>query len=300
MRFERVDFVRFCAPIVCSQRRLSLSETVYFASCREKPPTNPHMDIVLVFCRIQCGCRTRRFFPETDGFFVTQQGDQQGVEHGEQNRHQGYSLDSLERLMGRGYRIFTLCNSPAAGLLSKRTYAGAALANDDSANGEPLQTRLEPTGCRRSQQRPPCVSPIKVAAGCEAMGRHRRECYTVGVTQFKLSVWFMRGKGQVSDLSLQGLVGLSSRRNCVTPELIKREGNMDAEQAEPTDGAPREHIELQQALKLANIVESGGQAKHMIQGGEVKVNGEVETRRRRKIYAGDVIEVDGEEYHIGE
>jgi ribosome-associated protein len=75
---------------------------------------------------------------------------------------------------------------------------------------------------------------------------------------------------------------------------------MDAEQAEPTDGAPREHIELQQALKLANIVESGGQAKHMIQGGEVKVNGEVETRRRRKIYAGDVIEVDGEEYHIGE
>jgi ribosome-associated protein len=75
---------------------------------------------------------------------------------------------------------------------------------------------------------------------------------------------------------------------------------MDAEQIDPNEGTPREYIELQQALKLANLVETGGQAKYMIQGGEVKVNGEVETRRRRKIYAGDVIEVDGEEYHVGE
>lgn len=68
---------------------------------------------------------------------------------------------------------------------------------------------------------------------------------------------------------------------------------MDAEPA-------REYIELQQALKVANLVETGGHAKQMIQGGEVKVNGEVETRRRRKLYPGDVVEVGGEAYHIGE
>ena len=62
----------------------------------------------------------------------------------------------------------------------------------------------------------------------------------------------------------------------------------------------REYIELQQALKVANIAETGGQAKQMIQGGEVMVNGVVETRRRRKLYPGDIIEVAGEEFHIGD
>lgn len=66
------------------------------------------------------------------------------------------------------------------------------------------------------------------------------------------------------------------------------------------DGEGREYIELQQALKIANLVETGGQAKVMIQEGEVLVNGEVETRRRRKLYPGDVIEVDGESFQIGE
>jgi ribosome-associated protein len=61
-----------------------------------------------------------------------------------------------------------------------------------------------------------------------------------------------------------------------------------------------EYIELQQALKLARVVESGGQAKYMIQNGEVKVNGVVETRRRRKLYPGDSFEVEGEVYHIGD
>ncbi len=62
----------------------------------------------------------------------------------------------------------------------------------------------------------------------------------------------------------------------------------------------RNYITLQQVLKLANIVESGGQAKYVIQHGEVKVNGVVETRRRKKIYPGDAIEVAGEIYQIGE
>jgi ribosome-associated protein len=51
---------------------------------------------------------------------------------------------------------------------------------------------------------------------------------------------------------------------------------------------------LDQFLKLSSIAESGGQAKVMIQSGQVKVNGESETRRRRKLVAGDVVEVAGD------
>lgn len=68
---------------------------------------------------------------------------------------------------------------------------------------------------------------------------------------------------------------------------------------EPTAEQPREYIELQQALKLARIVETGGEAKYLIQDGHVRVNGEVETRRRKKIYPGDTIEVDGETFQVG-
>ena len=53
---------------------------------------------------------------------------------------------------------------------------------------------------------------------------------------------------------------------------------------------------LDQFLKLTGIVGSGGQAKLMIQGREVRVNGEIETRRRRKLAVGDVVEVGGNTY----
>jgi ribosome-associated protein len=58
---------------------------------------------------------------------------------------------------------------------------------------------------------------------------------------------------------------------------------------------PTEHeaLRLDQFLKLRGIADTGGQAKLLIQGGEVRVNGEVETRRRRKLVAGDVVKVDG-------
>jgi ribosome-associated protein len=55
---------------------------------------------------------------------------------------------------------------------------------------------------------------------------------------------------------------------------------------------------LDQFLKLTSIAESGGQAKVMIQSGEVKVNGEVETRRRRKLVANDVVEVGGDKWLV--
>ena len=51
---------------------------------------------------------------------------------------------------------------------------------------------------------------------------------------------------------------------------------------------------LGQALKASNLVGSGGEAKVLIQGGEVRVNGEVETRRGRKLQRGDVVEVGDE------
>ena len=57
-------------------------------------------------------------------------------------------------------------------------------------------------------------------------------------------------------------------------------------------------IKLDQFLKLTNLVGTGGQAKAVIQGGEVRVNGEVETRRGRKLQAGDVVEFDGESFEV--
>ncbi|MCY2990003.1 MAG: RNA-binding S4 domain-containing protein [Planctomycetota bacterium] len=60
--------------------------------------------------------------------------------------------------------------------------------------------------------------------------------------------------------------------------------------------AEREALRLDQFLKLRGIADTGGQAKLLIQSGEVHVNGEVETRRRHKLVVGDVVQVDGEAY----
>lgn len=59
-----------------------------------------------------------------------------------------------------------------------------------------------------------------------------------------------------------------------------------------------EFIKLGQALKLAGLVESGVDAKDVITDGQVKVNGEVDFRRGRKLYKGDVVEFDGKEFQI--
>jgi ribosome-associated protein len=48
-------------------------------------------------------------------------------------------------------------------------------------------------------------------------------------------------------------------------------------------------IKLDQFLKRESVVFSGGEAKHLIQSGAVKVNGVVETRRGRKLHEGDVV-----------
>jgi ribosome-associated protein len=57
-------------------------------------------------------------------------------------------------------------------------------------------------------------------------------------------------------------------------------------------------ITLGQALKAAALVGTGGEAKVVIQSGEVLVNGEVETRRGRRLMEGDVVEVGGERLEV--
>ena len=56
---------------------------------------------------------------------------------------------------------------------------------------------------------------------------------------------------------------------------------------------------LGRALKAAGLVGTGGEAKVMIQAGEVSVNGDVETRRGRRLEEGDVVEVGDEQLEIG-
>ncbi len=53
-------------------------------------------------------------------------------------------------------------------------------------------------------------------------------------------------------------------------------------------------IKLAQFLKLVQMVQTGGEAKMLIQSGAVSVNGAIETRRGRKLVDGDRVDVDGE------
>lgn len=59
-----------------------------------------------------------------------------------------------------------------------------------------------------------------------------------------------------------------------------------------------EYIKLGQAIKAANLVGSGVEAKLVIQDGEVKVNGEVEYQRGKKLYDGDIVEFNNTQIKI--
>ncbi|MDK9581130.1 S4 domain-containing protein YaaA [Sneathia sanguinegens] len=59
-----------------------------------------------------------------------------------------------------------------------------------------------------------------------------------------------------------------------------------------------EYIKLEQLLKYANLVETGGMAKQAIQEGLVLLNGEVEVRRGKKIYKGDIVKFNNEEIRV--
>ncbi|WOD37708.1 RNA-binding S4 domain-containing protein [Nodosilinea sp. E11] len=59
-----------------------------------------------------------------------------------------------------------------------------------------------------------------------------------------------------------------------------------------------EYIKLDQFLKQMQAVGTGGQAKLMIQDGVVRVNGDIETRRGRKLVTGDRIELEGQTWVV--
>jgi len=66
----------------------------------------------------------------------------------------------------------------------------------------------------------------------------------------------------------------------------------------PTAPDAGETLRLDDALKLAGVAATGGEAKMLIQGGAVRVNGEVETRRKRRLIEGDVIEIGDDSFEI--
>jgi ribosome-associated protein len=68
----------------------------------------------------------------------------------------------------------------------------------------------------------------------------------------------------------------------------------------PTISIRDGYIELYKILKRENMAASGGEAKYLISEGLVTVNGEVETRKRRKTVAGDVVECHGEKVLVVE
>ena len=59
-----------------------------------------------------------------------------------------------------------------------------------------------------------------------------------------------------------------------------------------------EYIDLLQLLKATGIASTGGLASMFVEDGMVKVNGEVESRKRRKLRPGDLVHVEGQEVHL--
>ena len=78
-------------------------------------------------------------------------------------------------------------------------------------------------------------------------------------------------------------------------------GPTNAPRNEPVDVPIRdESIRLGQFLKLANLIESGSEAKPLVAEGAVQVNGEVETRRGRQLVRGDVVTLGGQSARVAD
>ena len=60
------------------------------------------------------------------------------------------------------------------------------------------------------------------------------------------------------------------------------------------------HIELNAFLKISGVEGTGGRIKIIIRSGSVKVNGKIETRNKRKLHAGDVVEYLGKKHTVEE
>jgi len=72
---------------------------------------------------------------------------------------------------------------------------------------------------------------------------------------------------------------------------------LQADQIEMTS-ITTEYIELDKLLKRENLAASGGEARYLISQGLARVNGVVETRKRRKLYPGDLISFNGVEMRV--
>jgi|688.fasta_scaffold00998_14 ribosome-associated protein len=66
------------------------------------------------------------------------------------------------------------------------------------------------------------------------------------------------------------------------------------------DTLSKKSIHLEQFLKLQGISGTGGEAKMLIQSGDVKVNNQIETRRKRQLTQGDRVEVQGKSYRVAD
>ena len=60
----------------------------------------------------------------------------------------------------------------------------------------------------------------------------------------------------------------------------------------------KDYIELNSFLKIKNLASTGGRAKLLIRSEAVKVNNDIETRNKRKLHQGDIVEVDGKKYVV--
>jgi ribosome-associated protein len=89
-------------------------------------------------------------------------------------------------------------------------------------------------------------------------------------------------------------------RDDATNDLYAPEGELEGGSSripgETRRSAADDAITLNDVLKLSGLAGTGGQAKGLIQSGQVTVNGETETRRKRKLYEGDVVRVGDEEF----
>ena len=80
------------------------------------------------------------------------------------------------------------------------------------------------------------------------------------------------------------------------PYIDDNLGKNDSDKTESQREGP--HIELNAFIKSLGLASSGGQAKHFIRDGNVKINGTVETRNKKKLYSGDVVEIEGKKYKV--
>ncbi len=67
-----------------------------------------------------------------------------------------------------------------------------------------------------------------------------------------------------------------------------------------TQDTSTRHIELNVFLRISGVAGTGGKVKLLIRESLVKVNGEIETRNRRKLNSGDVVDYDGKKYQVKE